>query len=87
MHQLLIEERTVCSKCVLKEKYFYLVIACYSKSGPDFILMCQDSHRGGPGLHPGSRGVHGGQSGTGAGFRLLLRFPLPVIIPPISTSS
>jgi hypothetical protein len=31
-------------------------------------------------------GVCGGQSGTGAGFLRLLRFPLP-IIPPISTSS
>jgi hypothetical protein len=31
-------------------------------------------------------GVCGGQSGTGAGFLLVLRFPLP-IIPPISPSS
>jgi hypothetical protein len=32
-------------------------------------------------------GVCGGQSGTGAGFLRVLRFPLPIIIPPISTSS
>jgi hypothetical protein len=31
-------------------------------------------------------GVHGGQSGIGAGFLRVLRFPLP-IIPPISPSS
>jgi hypothetical protein len=31
-------------------------------------------------------GVCGGQSGTGAGFLIVLRFPLP-IIPPISPSS
>jgi hypothetical protein len=31
-------------------------------------------------------GVCGGQSGTGAGFLLVLRYPLP-IIPPISPSS
>jgi hypothetical protein len=30
-------------------------------------------------------GVYGGQSGTGAGFLRVLRFPLP-IIPPISPS-
>jgi hypothetical protein len=29
-------------------------------------------------------GVYGGQSGTGLGFLLVLRFPLPIIIPPIS---
>jgi hypothetical protein len=32
-------------------------------------------------------GVCGGQSGTGAGFLRVLRFPLPIIIPPISPSS
>jgi hypothetical protein len=32
-------------------------------------------------------GVCGGQSGTGEGFLQVLRFPLPVIIPPISPSS
>jgi hypothetical protein len=31
--------------------------------------------------------VCGGQSGTGADFLRVLRFPLPVIIPPISPSS
>jgi hypothetical protein len=31
-------------------------------------------------------GVYGGQSGSGAGFLRVLRFPLP-IIPPISPSS
>jgi hypothetical protein len=32
-------------------------------------------------------GVCVGQSGTGAGFLRILRFPLPIIIPPISPSS
>jgi hypothetical protein len=32
-------------------------------------------------------GVCGGQSGTGAGFLRVLRFPLRIIIPPISPSS
>jgi hypothetical protein len=31
--------------------------------------------------------VYGGQSGTRAGFLRVLRFPLPIIIPPISLSS
>jgi hypothetical protein len=29
-----------------------------------------------------SRGICGGQSGSGAGFFRILRFPLPIIIPP-----
>jgi hypothetical protein len=32
-------------------------------------------------------GVCGGQSGTGAGILRVLRFPLPIIIPPIYPSS
>jgi hypothetical protein len=32
-------------------------------------------------------GVSGGQSGTGAGFLRILRFPLPIIIPTTSASS
>jgi hypothetical protein len=32
-------------------------------------------------------GVCGGQSGSGAGFLPVLRFPLPVIIQPLSPSS
>jgi hypothetical protein len=32
-------------------------------------------------------GVCGGQSGTGAGFLRVLRFPLPIVIPRISPSS
>jgi hypothetical protein len=32
-------------------------------------------------------GVCGGQSGGGAGFLRVLRFPLPTIIPPVSPSS
>jgi hypothetical protein len=32
-------------------------------------------------------GVCGGQSGTGAGFLRVLRFPLSIIIPPIFPSS
>jgi hypothetical protein len=35
---------------------------------------------------PAACGICGGQSGTGAGFLRVLRFPLP-IIPPISPSS
>jgi hypothetical protein len=31
--------------------------------------------------------VCGGQSGTGAGFLRVLRFPLPIVILPISPSS
>jgi hypothetical protein len=34
-----------------------------------------------------SCGVCGGQSGTGAGFLLVLRFALPIFIPPISPQS
>jgi hypothetical protein len=34
-----------------------------------------------------SCGICGGQSGTGAGFLRLLRFPLPIFIPPISPQS
>jgi hypothetical protein len=32
-------------------------------------------------------GICGGQSGTGAGFLLVLRFPMPIFIPPNSPSS
>jgi hypothetical protein len=34
-----------------------------------------------------SSGICGGQSGAGAGFLRLLRFPLPIFIPPNSPSS
>jgi hypothetical protein len=34
-----------------------------------------------------SCGICGGQSGTGAGFLRVLRFPLPIFIPPISPQS
>jgi hypothetical protein len=34
-----------------------------------------------------SRGICGGQSGTGAGFLRVLRFPLPIFIPPNSPQS
>jgi hypothetical protein len=34
-----------------------------------------------------SSGISGGQSGAGAGFLRLLRFPLPVFIPPNYPSS
>jgi hypothetical protein len=41
------------------------------------------SHRGGPGSIPDQvSGICGGQSGTGAGFIRVLRFPLPILIPP-----
>jgi hypothetical protein len=44
------------------------------------------SHRGGPGFEPGSGhvGFSGGQSGAGASFLRVLRFPLPILIPPIA---
>jgi hypothetical protein len=34
-----------------------------------------------------SCGICGGQSGAGAGFLRVLRFPLPIFIPPISPQS
>jgi hypothetical protein len=34
-----------------------------------------------------SCGIYGGQSGTGAGFLRVLRFPLPIRIPPIVPQS
>jgi hypothetical protein len=34
-----------------------------------------------------SCGICGEQSGTGAGFLQVLRFPLPILIPPNATSS
>jgi hypothetical protein len=34
-----------------------------------------------------SSGICGEQSGTGAGFLLVLRLPLPIFIPPTSSSS
>jgi hypothetical protein len=34
-----------------------------------------------------SSGICGGQSGAGAGFLRVLRFPLPFFIPPIAPSS
>jgi hypothetical protein len=34
-----------------------------------------------------SRGICGGQSGAGAGFLRVLRFPLPIFIPPIAPQS
>jgi hypothetical protein len=44
------------------------------------------SHRCGPGFEPGSGhvGFCGEQSGAGAGFLRVLRFPLPIFIPPIA---
>jgi hypothetical protein len=37
--------------------------------------------------HVRSRGISGGQSGTRAGFLLILRFPLSILIPPIAPHS
>jgi hypothetical protein len=34
-----------------------------------------------------SNGICGGQSGSGAGFLRVLRFPLPIFIPPIALQS
>jgi hypothetical protein len=34
-----------------------------------------------------SCGIRGGRSGTGAGFRRVLRFPLPILIPPTTPHS
>jgi hypothetical protein len=46
------------------------------------------SHRGGPGSSPGvASGICGKQCGAGAGFLRVLRFPLPIFIPPDSPSS
>jgi hypothetical protein len=46
------------------------------------------SHRGGSGSRPGlASGICGGQSGAWAGFLRILRFPLPIFIPPTSPSS
>jgi hypothetical protein len=53
------------------------------------VLARGASHRGGPGFQPGSSHVRfcGGQSGAGAGFLRVLRFPLPIFIPPIAPQS
>jgi hypothetical protein len=42
-----------------------------------------------PGFDPGvwSSGICGGQSGAGADFLRVLRFPLPIFIPPIAPQS
>jgi hypothetical protein len=46
------------------------------------------SHRGGPGSSPGlASGICGEQSVAGTGFLRVLRFPLPIFIPPNSPSS
>jgi hypothetical protein len=47
------------------------------------------SHRGGPGSIPGlvKWDLCGGQSGAGAGFLRVLRFPLPIFIPQIAPQS
>jgi hypothetical protein len=37
--------------------------------------------------HVWSRGISGGQSGAGAGFLRVLRFPLPIFIPTIAPES
>jgi hypothetical protein len=34
-----------------------------------------------------SCGIYGGQSGAGAGYLRVLRFPLPIFIPPIAPQS
>jgi hypothetical protein len=40
-----------------------------------------------PGLDPRSCGICGAQSGTGAGFLRVFRFPLPILIPPTAPYS
>jgi hypothetical protein len=47
------------------------------------------THRAGPRFKYGSShvGICGGQSGAGAGFLRVLRFPLPIFIPSISPQS
>jgi hypothetical protein len=40
-----------------------------------------------PGFDPGSTGICDGQSGAGAGFLRVLRFPLPIFIPKITPQS
>jgi hypothetical protein len=53
------------------------------------IIKSLASHRCGPGFEPGSGhvGFCGGQSGAGASFLRVLRFPLPIFIPPIGPKS
>jgi hypothetical protein len=64
-------------------KWRRIIRQCRSSSGYSLA-----SHRGGPGSLPGRAcGVCGRQSGIGAGFLRVLRFPMPIIIAHISPSS
>jgi hypothetical protein len=56
---------------------------CHSSGG-----YLQASHRGDPGWNPGQAMWNcGRQSGTGTGFLRVLRFPLPILIPPTAPDS
>jgi hypothetical protein len=57
-------------------------------NGVSYKEICRAFPPRRPGFASGQAcGVCGGQCGTGAGFLRVLRFPLSIIIPPISPSS
>jgi hypothetical protein len=60
----------------------------YSMVARRLFLLKSTSHRGGPGSSPSLvMRICGGQSSAGAGFLRVLRFPLPIFIPPNAAQS